>query len=109
MRNLAARFFVVGVVVTGTAAGAAVSANAAQQASSAQNYPSAMTLQAPSARDIWAACCMRDSANKMVRVFPRRGVRGLPGGRSELKCGTRSWGYRHVKFRHMSDWRRDAS
>ncbi|MGH3426008.1 MAG: hypothetical protein ACRDQZ_00275, partial [Mycobacteriales bacterium] len=40
--------------------------------------------------------------------FDRMGFPGLPAGKSRLRCGSKKWGYNHIKVRHINEWQKDA-
>jgi hypothetical protein len=48
-----------------------------------------------------------------VRTFQRyranAGGQYIPGGTSNLDCGSDVWGYRHIKAKHLSQWEDVAS
>lgn len=66
-----------------------------------------------SAAQIWAACGLRDKNTKIVRTFTRvkasAGGNYIPGGTSNLACGSAAWGYRHIVKNHLSQWQSDAA
>ncbi|MEV4480014.1 hypothetical protein [Micromonospora coxensis] len=64
---------------------------------------------------VWGACGIFTDNHKLVRAFSRKAARttsgapgSLPGGTSNLKCGSEKWGYRHIVKRHLSQWENDA-
>ena len=68
----------------------------------------------PAAAEVWAACGITTSDTKIVRSFSRyRAAAQVPyylaGGTSALVCGDSSYGYRHIKDRHLAEWERDAA
>ncbi|KOX19894.1 hypothetical protein ADK67_31995 [Saccharothrix sp. NRRL B-16348] len=50
-------------------------------------------------RPNWGACGVSTDSQKLVYQF----------GTSELRCGTASWGYRHIKDRHYTEFQNLAS
>ncbi|TQS44521.1 hypothetical protein [Cryptosporangium phraense] len=62
--------------------------------------------------DIWRPCGWRTSENKIVRTFDRyrADVPGhfLRGGKSNLLCGNKRFGYRHILHRHQAEWEQAA-
>ncbi|MGA4777628.1 hypothetical protein ACPCUX_03725 [Cellulosimicrobium sp. AB352] len=58
----------------------------------------------PSPQATWAACGVFDKNTKLVRTFQRVARAGFSSGKSYLRCGSPSWGLRHVADRHRTQW-----
>jgi hypothetical protein len=69
--------------------------------------------QAPAASaDLWHGCGFRSDDDKIVRTFERYRARAeghfMRGGKSNLLCGNKNFGYRHIKVRHRQEWEQAA-
>ncbi|WP_086821026.1 hypothetical protein [Allokutzneria sp. NRRL B-24872] len=51
--------------------------------------------QAPAQPPPWAPCGIGDAAGKIAHLYP---------GGAALRCGTETWGYRHILKRHLKDF-----
>lgn len=62
---------------------------------------------------IWGGCGLFDKNTKVIRAFTRvkASVGGgyIPGGTSNLACGSEAWGYRHIVKNHLDQWEADAA
>lgn len=68
------------------------------------------------ARPPWRACAWKAKRSKSIGWYPRKqGVtisgQSLPSGRTEMRCGyqdpqfeNKGFGFRHMKYRHESQW-----
>jgi hypothetical protein len=67
----------------------------------------------PGSGQLWKNCGLFDKDEKVVRTFRRMRVETpnniLKGGSSNLACGNKDWGYRHLKIRHQADWEGHAA
>lgn len=66
----------------------------AAAATSATVTAALIGTSAPAQAEVWGACGVSSSADKVVRTYSK-GV---------LKCGTQGWGYNHIKARHLTEW-----
>ena len=103
MIRVAARLFVPLVVIAGITLGVAATASAAEVNAGFNFNPHTGV-----ARAYWHPCGMRDKASKVVRTYPRVNFPDFPGGKSNLRCGDKESGFRHIKLRHIQDWEKDA-
>lgn len=46
------------------------------------------------ASQVWAACGMSSPETKVVATYPK----------ARLQCGTATWGFLHIKARHLDEW-----
>lgn len=71
---------------------------------------SSLDTTATAATTPWAACGAYDSKTKLVKDYSRQAISGVSGRTAHLKCGTQTyWGYRHIKYRHASNWQAKAA
>jgi hypothetical protein len=115
-KSIAARFtfsaFMVATLLAGTGADVTETGFARTDVASVvagQNQKPPPTL--------WRPCPINDRANAeltLVRKFDRGpGVTGggptMPGGSSDLLCGTERYGYYHIVNRHFTEWTQKAA
>lgn len=103
MTRVVARLFVPLVVIAGVTLGVAATASAAEVSARLDKAAHSGT-----ASKYWHPCGMRDKARKVVRTYPRVNFSDFPGGKSNLRCGDKESGFRHIKLRHLQDWEKDA-
>lgn len=53
--------------------------------------------------------CGGKSNQHILRVYTRAGGGGFPSGYSSMRCGSSTWGLRHIEARHRADWQAKAN